>query len=153
MSTSRASLRLVGKAKAPAKAKGAARADRPASALTPRQQAFVDAYAGNATEAAIAAGYSRQTARAQGSRLLTNADIREAIEARRSKSSERLIATREDRQRFWTEVLRDVGSEMRDRLKASELLGKSEADFTEKVEHSGVVAVNVVDPYAGGEDG
>jgi len=113
----------------------------------------VDAYAGNATEAAIAAGYSHQTARAQGSRLLTNADIREAIEARRSKASERLIATREDRQRFWTGVLRDVGAEMRDRLKASELLGKSEADFTEKVEHSGVMAVNVVDPYAGGEDG
>jgi len=51
------------------------------SDLTPRQQRFVEEYivSLNATQAAIRAGYSAETARAQGSRLLTNADIERAI--------------------------------------------------------------------------
>lgn len=49
---------------------------------TDKQERFVTEYLRcfNATEAAIAAGYSPRTARVQGSRLLTNADIRAAIE-------------------------------------------------------------------------
>ncbi len=121
--------------KAPAAKGKAASAERRQSSLTPRQQAFVDAYAGNATAAAIAAGYSAKAARVQGHRLLTNAAVAAAIDARRATQADRLIATREDRQRFWTGVMRDVGAEMRDRLKASELLGKAEADFIDRVEH------------------
>lgn len=50
-------------------------------ALRARWRRFVDAYVleFNATSAAIAAGYSRRTARQQGSRLLTNVDIAAAI--------------------------------------------------------------------------
>jgi phage terminase small subunit len=53
--------------------------------LDPRQQAFVDLFLelGNATRAAERAGYSAKTARAQGSRLLTNVDIQAAIAERR----------------------------------------------------------------------
>lgn len=53
-------------------------------ALTNKQQVFVDEYfkCWNATKAAIAAGYSETTARAQGSRLLTNADIAAYIRER-----------------------------------------------------------------------
>lgn len=45
--------------------------------LTPRQIAFVEAYiqSGDATEAAIMAGYSRKTAASQGSRMLRNDKI------------------------------------------------------------------------------
>lgn len=47
--------------------------------LTVKQRAFADYYienGGNATQAAISAGYSEKTARSQGQRLLTNVDIK-----------------------------------------------------------------------------
>ncbi|MCW8314199.1 terminase small subunit [Sphingobacterium sp. InxBP1] len=53
--------------------------------LTVNQQRFVEEYCSNgynATQAAISAGYSENTARSQGQRLLTNVDIREAIKTR-----------------------------------------------------------------------
>ena len=102
--------------------------------LTAKQQAFVDAYAGNATAAAMAAGYSPKTARSQGQRLLTNDDIKDAIKARETQRIAPAIATRQERQEFWTSVLRDENEAMKDRLKAAELLGKSEGDFLERVE-------------------
>lgn len=46
--------------------------------LTPKQRKFCEYYiefGGNASKAAKAAGYSKKTARQQGSRLLTNVDI------------------------------------------------------------------------------
>lgn len=50
--------------------------------FTDKQAAFIDEYLKdfNATQAAIRAGYSEKTARSQGNRLLTNVDIKEAIE-------------------------------------------------------------------------
>lgn len=102
--------------------------------LTVRQQAFVEAYAGNATAAALAAGYSERSARSQGQRLLTNDDIQDAIKAREAKRLAPTIATRQERQEFWTSVLRSEDEAMKDRLKAAELLGKSEGDFLERVE-------------------
>lgn len=102
--------------------------------LTAKQQAFVEAYAGNATAAALAAGYSEKTARSQGQRLLTNDDIQDAIKAREARRLAPTIATRQERQEFWTSVLRNEDEAMKDRLKAAELLGKSEGDFLERVE-------------------
>lgn len=57
--------------------------------LNPKQRRFVEEYLVdlNATQAAIRAGYSRKTARAQGSRLLTNAVIESAIQAGREALS------------------------------------------------------------------
>ncbi len=102
--------------------------------LTPQQKRFVDAYQGNATEAAIAAGYSAKTARAQGARLLTKVDIAKAIEKRSERDAKTTIADRQKRQEFWTAVMGDEKMKMQDRLKASELLGKSEGDFLERFE-------------------
>lgn len=104
----------------------------PRKGLTPKQKAFVEAYAGNATEAAIKAGYSKRGAEAAGSRLLRNVNILAQIDRRESKRAEKRIATRRERQKFWTEVMNNGDHEMRDRLKASELLGKSEADFIDR---------------------
>jgi len=52
--------------------------------MSNKQQAFVEEYLHdfNATRAAIAAGYSERTARQIASRLLTKANIQEAIKAR-----------------------------------------------------------------------
>lgn len=49
--------------------------------MSPKQQRFVQEYLIdlNATQAAIRAGYSAKTANEQGSRLLANASIREAV--------------------------------------------------------------------------
>lgn len=102
--------------------------------LSPKQQAFVNAYAGNATAAALAAGYSKKTAYSHGQRLLKNVEIQEAIKDRETKRMAPTIATRLERQEFWTSVLRSEDESMKDRLKAAELLGKSEGDFLERIE-------------------
>ena len=62
------------------------------SELTPRQRAFVEAYASmpNAKTAAITAGYSERSARQIGSRLLTRVDIKSAIRARTTTALEKL---------------------------------------------------------------
>ena len=115
-----------------------------ADKLTARQQRFVDAYDGNATQAAIAAGYSAKNARNTGARMRTRANIRAALRAREKDRSAPMIATREERQAFWTEIMRDENTMIMARLKAAELLGKSEADFVEKVDVRGELTVSSV---------
>ena len=63
--------------------------------LNSKQAAFIDEYLidFNATQAAIRAGYSEDTAKQQGSRLLSNVDVRAAIDdAIRERSSRTLIS-------------------------------------------------------------
>jgi phage terminase small subunit len=54
------------------------------SKFTPRQLKFIVAYVAvpNATPAAIEAGYSPKAAECQGSRLLSNAKVRAALDMR-----------------------------------------------------------------------
>ena len=105
--------------------------------LTTKQRRFVDAYDGNATQAAIAAGYSEKTAPFIGAENLKKPKILAEIKARDTIRSTPLIASRAERQQFWSSVMRDKNQQMRDRLKAAELLGKSEADFVERQEITG----------------
>lgn len=95
----------------------------------------MEAYAGNATAAARVAGYKGNdvTLGQTGSQLLKNPQVSAAIKARQAEPRALRIATREERQAFWTETLLDKSQRMADRLKAAELLGRSEADFTEKL--------------------
>jgi hypothetical protein len=120
--------------------------------LNAKRAAFVREYLKdlNATQAAKRCGYSAKTARAQGSRLLTDADVCAAVAKGQQHIEGRAIATRAERQEFWTRVLHGKGDDIRwaDRLKASELLGKSEADFTDKLEHSGEVSFTLINPFA-----
>ena len=109
-----------------------------ADKLTEKQQRFVDAYDGNATQAAIAAGYSKKTARMMGRENLTKPYILAEIRNRETKRRTPMIASREEGQAFWTEIMRDRHEKTQDRLKASELLGKSEADFIDRQELTGV---------------
>jgi phage terminase small subunit len=59
--------------------------------MTPRQKKFVSEYAKdlNATQAAVRAGYSEKTAKQIGSRLLTDVDVKKAVEARQAAVAER----------------------------------------------------------------
>ena len=104
--------------------------------MTHRQELFIQEYLTslNATQAAIKAGYSSKTAYSQGQRLLKNVEVLQAINKVMNERKSTLIATREQRQEFWTSVMLDTDTAMKDRLKASELLGKSEGDFTDKVQ-------------------
>ena len=108
-------------------------------ALNAMRQAFVEAFCGNATEAALKAGYSPKTAYSQGQRLLKNDEVKAAIAARQAPNSAARIADRQERQSFWTQIMRDPDEDMRNRLKAAELLGRSECDFVEKVELKGTL--------------
>lgn len=101
--------------------------------LTTKQKRFIQCYDGNATRAAIEAGYSERWAASNIDKLLKNTEIQAAIQNREKERTDSMIADRQERQRFWTSVLRDPEEPMRDWLKASELLGRSEADFMEKV--------------------
>lgn len=105
--------------------------------LTPKQRAFVEHYinnGGKGTEAAKAAGYStkyKTNCKNVAHKLLKDPHVVMAIQAHKRRAVGQ-IATKEDLKEFWTEVMKDDRAELKDRLKASELLGKTEAMFTEK---------------------
>lgn len=96
-----------------------------------KQEKFFSIYDGtNIREAAKIAELSYGYARL----LVTKPSSQERLQERSKQECAPLIATRQERQEFWTETMRDKREEMKSRQKASELLGKSEADFTEKVQ-------------------
>lgn len=106
--------------------------------LNPRRRRFCDAYAlngGNACAAARAAGYKQPEV--EGARLLRQPAIVAALDGWRETETRGSIATRQERQEFWTTIARDTNENMRHRLKAAELLGKSQADFIDRKEITG----------------
>lgn len=120
---------------------------KPEKKLTKRQQKFVDLYDGNikttAKKAKMSYGYCR--------RLVTQSHIKDALRNREKKRRIKGILDREERQLFWSDVIKgketdqvvigrgddravvDIIPKLSDRLKASELLGRSEADFTDNI--------------------
>lgn len=132
--------------------------------LTPRQSAFVREYLIdlNAKQAAIRAGYSPETAEGQGSRLLRNAQVLDAVNAAKEKRAAKTDVKAED----VLLRLRDIAFADPDEtdadgsrktsiryehvLKAAELLGKHLALFTERLELDGNLTINVV-TYEGDE--
>ena len=100
--------------------------------ITDKQAKFISEYTKdfNATQAAIRAGYSPKTAYSIGQRLLKNVEVQAAMKEHRKK----FIADRETRQKFWTDTMQDKDEDMKNRLRASELLAKSECDFIERAE-------------------
>ena len=106
--------------------------------LTERQRRFCEAYSsngGNALDAARKAGYKRPDP--QGAENLGKPSIKAAIEKLRTATTSAAIMTREQRQEFWTQVARSKDQDMKDRLKASELLGRSQGDFISRTEITG----------------
>lgn len=99
--------------------------------MNPKRERFCLLYAecGNATKAALGAGYSPRTAKSQGARLLTFADIRARIlELERERHSE-LIASVEAVQEFLSALMRDEHTAPTHRLKAAELLLRCQGAF------------------------
>ena len=122
--------------------------------LTLKQKAFADYYieTGNATEAAIRAGYNKKTARQIGSMNLTKVDIKAYIEERLKEIESKRIADGKEVLEYLSKVMRGeekdqfgLDASLQDRTKAAELLGKRYRLFTEKVEVDGVQQVQIVD--------
>jgi phage terminase small subunit len=115
-------------------------------ALTAKQQLFITEYLVdfNATQAAIRAGYSERTAQEQGSRLLSNVMVQEAIVEARKGRIERVEWTADEILRDLKEIATDRSIEPKDRIKAYELGGKHLAMWKDKVEHSGNMGVQVI---------
>lgn len=76
--------------------------------MTPKQKAFADYYieCGNATEAAIKAGYSKKTAKVIGCENLTKPYLSEYIKERLAEIESKRIASIEEVMRFYTAVMR-----------------------------------------------
>ena len=109
-----------------------------------------------------------EAARANGSKLLTNANVKAYLEKQLKKNEDKSIADATEVMKYLTKVLRgeeveemivvegigDGCSEARrinkalnqkDRIKAAELLGKRYALFTEKVEANAQVGIQIID--------
>lgn len=99
-----------------------------------RVKAFVLLYNGNLTATARKIGISSQMAH----RYMHKPAIREAIQDRApTQVLEDEIARNEELFARWTEIGRDPSIDVKDRLKADELLGKSRLLFADKVVHEG----------------
>ncbi len=99
--------------------------------MNEKQRRFAEFYANNpnATQAAMAAGYSERTARSQGQRLLTNVDIQEYIKELQEKAAINRIASISQTKAFWSDIMNNPEEKTSDRLKASELLAKAAGAF------------------------
>lgn len=108
--------------------------------LTPKQKAFAEFYAasGNATDAAIKAGYSEKTAQQIGAENLLKPVISDYLATLTKNDAENRIMSAIERQTFLTDVVRGAikegenSAKLSDRIRACELLGKMQGDFVEK---------------------
>nr|DAP00970.1 MAG TPA: Terminase small subunit [Caudoviricetes sp.] len=141
--------------------------------LTLKQQRFADEYiiSGNATEAAIKAGYSEKYANTNASKLLQNTTVKAYIDERLKELSDKKIADQQEVLEYLTSVLRGESSsevvviegqgegvsrakpmqkapDEKERLKAAELLGKRMGLFKDKLD----VTANVPVIISGGDD-
>lgn len=105
--------------------------------LSTKQKRFIELYNGNGTEAAKAAGYSARSAHVFAARLLDDPRIVAGIQAREKERNAPDIAKAEERKIFWSAIMRDEGQDIKARLRASELLGRSEGDFIDRKEITG----------------
>jgi len=115
--------------------------------LTEKQKRFVDLWDGNGTNTAALVPYN--TPKVAGCRCLKNVSICELINYKKDLELKPDVLSRDQRQKFWSDVvtgeikekklnkdgvLVEVACKMQDRIKASELLGKSEGDFLLKLD-------------------
>ena len=96
---------------------------------------YVGECGGNAEKSAIKAGYSKNYARGNSHKLLARKDVQEYIAYLRYLQQNDPanpvlhIATLNEIQSFWTNVMNSNNYLIRDRLKASELLAKAKGAF------------------------
>ena len=135
------------------------------AAMTEKQKRFCDLYIqyGNITKAAIDAGYSKKTSYSIGGENLKKPEIKKYIDERLQKLESARVAGADEVLQYLTAVMRgehkeevpilcgdgcqeliqkDVGE--KDKIKAAELLGKRYGLFTENVNLTGDVGVQII---------
>lgn len=141
------------------------------SKLTIKQKNFADGYilSGNATKAAIEAGYSKKYANTNASKLLQNTTIKTYIEERLKEIDSEKIADQAEVLQYLSSIMRgeqkeqtlrglgegyqeidDIDVSAKDRIKAAELIGKRYAMWTDKQEVSSDLSVTFVDDIGSG---
>lgn len=128
--------------------------------LTQKQQRFVDEYiiSGNATQAAIRAGYSKKTARFVGAENLTKPNIKDELEKRNAEiKSQKTMDMQEVMERL-AAIARgetveqqvtnkgtvvEIEPKTSDQIRAMELIGKRYGAWTDKKEVTGGLEINV----------
>lgn len=101
-----------------------------------KQEMFAREYVvdGNATQAAILAGYSEKTATVKGSTLLKNPDVKKRIDELSAEAAARNNLKMDEVINYWRQVLEDPNQRTSDRTKVSELIAKYLGAFKERVE-------------------
>ena len=138
--------------------------------FTAKQQRFCDEYliSLNATQAAIKAGYSEKTAYSIGVENLNKPEIKKYISDRMAEKEKELIADQDEVLKYLTAVMRkqskayslarnEIGADEviekppdeKEALKAAELLGKRYGLYTEKVEQTVDMDLNITVDYGG----
>ncbi len=125
-----------------------------------KQQRFVDQYiiSGNATQAAIKAGYSKRSAYSVGQENLRKPVIKAAIDKRNAEIESEKTADMTEVMEYLTYVMRGEQTESvatakgiydnvpvsaKDRIKAAELIGKRHGAWTDKKEISGNMNIDI----------
>lgn len=128
--------------------------------LTQKQRRFVDEYiiSGNATQAAIKAGYSKKYANTNANKLLQNTTIKAAIDKRNEEIKSEKTADMTEVMEYLTSVMRGKQTESvatakgvyndapvgaKDRIKAAELIGKRYGAWTDKKEINGNLDIEI----------
>lgn len=131
-----------------------------AGKLTQKQRRFIDEYiiSGNATQAAIKAGYSKKYANTNAAKLLQNTTIKAEIARRNAEIQSEKTADMTEVMEYLTSVMRGEQTESvatakgvfsgvevsaKDRIKAAELIGKRNGAWTDKKELSGDINIDI----------
>ena len=94
---------------------------------------YVGKCCGNAEKSVVEAGYSPKYARGNAHKIVARQDVQKYIEYLRDNTDNvRDIMELNDIQEFWSKVIQNKSLDMKHRLRASELLGKSKGAFTEQ---------------------
>lgn len=120
--------------------------------LTPKQEKFVQGlFRGLSQRSAYKEAFENSvnwkdnTIDSRAYELAKNSEIIVRLEELRNQVASKNIMSEIELQEFWTRVIKEQ-NEMKDKLKASELLGKNKKMFTDKLEHSGEIKNN---PFEG----
>ena len=142
--------------------------------LTLKQQRFADEYiiSGNATQSAIEAGYSKNYANTNASKLLQNTTIKRYIDEQLEILKNERVADQQEVLEYLTSIVRGEQTEQtlrgvgegaqeidnidvsaKDRIKAAELLGKRYGIWTDKTELAGEIDTEISIKIDYGDDG
>ena len=103
--------------------------------MNERQKRFCEFYVGecvgNVVQSALKAGYSDNYANHMAYKLLENVEVKNYIKELSKDGESKRIATAEDVQAFWTDILNNPEEQTKNRLRASELLAKVQGLFND----------------------